>query len=35
MIWIAMSAVYFLKNRSVPVEDVYIWVGPGEDPFKK
>jgi hypothetical protein len=34
MIWIAVSAIYFFKNRK-PKEEKYIWVGPGEDPFKE
>ena len=34
MICIAISAVYFLKNRKQP-EEKYIWVGQGKDPFKK
>jgi len=36
MIWIALSAVYLLKNKKASsAEGKYIWVGPGEDPFKK
>jgi len=36
MIWIAVSAVYMLKNRSSKTsENRYIWMGPGESPFKK
>ena len=37
MICIAMSAVYLLKNRKTKPtpEGKYIWVGPGDDPFKK
>ena len=37
IICIAMSAVYLLKNRKTkPVpEGKYIWMGAGEDPFRK
>ena len=35
LIWIAITAVYFLKNRKPAVEDKYVWVGVGKDPFRK
>ena len=36
MIWIAMSAVYLLKNKKTkPEKKEYIWVGPGKNPFKE
>ena len=36
MVWIAMSAVYVLKNKkSTGKEEDYVWVGEGKHPFKK
>ncbi|MBR9691543.1 hypothetical protein GOV06_02055 [Candidatus Woesearchaeota archaeon] len=37
MIWIAISAVYLLKNKktSPAQKHEYIWVGEGKNPFKK
>jgi len=36
MICIAISAVYLFKNRKPKASSGnYIWVGPGEDPFKQ
>ncbi len=37
LIWIALSAIYLLKNKKPTQhkEGKYIWIGPGEDPFKK
>ena len=35
-IWIAISAVYMLKNKkSTGKEEDYVWVGQGNHPFKK
>ncbi|MBW2996695.1 hypothetical protein KY332_05360 [Candidatus Woesearchaeota archaeon] len=36
MVWIAISAVYFLKNKKATgTDDQYLWVGEGKHPFKK
>lgn len=35
LIWIAISAVSMFKNRRPKQGNNYIWVGPGENPFKK
>jgi hypothetical protein len=37
LIWIAMTAVYLMKNRKpkTTAKHHYIWVGPGKNPFKK
>jgi hypothetical protein len=36
MIWIAISAVYFMKNKkSTGREQDYVWVGEGKHPFEK
>jgi hypothetical protein len=31
---IGLSAVYLTKNKNLKPER-YIWIGPGEDPFKR
>ncbi|MEE9525793.1 MAG: hypothetical protein V3V78_04280 [Candidatus Woesearchaeota archaeon] len=36
MIWIAISAVYMLKNKKATgKEQDYVWIGEGKHPFKK